>query len=91
MWSPEARHTFEDIQTSVCTNVVLYAPLPNQPTCLDMDANQIVLGSVLTQDTLTGERPIFFFSCKLSKAEQNYAIIEQEALAICWAVEHFKY
>lgn len=32
-----------------------------------------------------------FLSCKFSKAECNYAVVEQELLAVQWAVDHFKY
>ncbi|KAK3098183.1 hypothetical protein FSP39_016945 [Pinctada imbricata] len=35
------------------------------------------------------ERPIAFISKSLSKAEQNYAQIDKEALAIYWAVKKF--
>ena len=35
------------------------------------------------------ERPIAYASHTLTKAEQNYAQIEQEALAIIFAIRHF--
>lgn len=33
--------------------------------------------------------PISFISLKLTAAEQNYSVIEQECLAIKWCVEYF--
>lgn len=86
-WTQTAKEAFDDIRTSLCTNAVLYAPLPNQPFRLYTDASNFDLGAVLAQDTPTGEQPIFFLGWKLSKAEQNYAIIEREPLAIRWAID----
>ena len=36
------------------------------------------------------ERPIAFVSRSLSKAEQNYSLIEREALSIVWGVKKFQ-
>lgn len=82
---------FDDVRTSLWTNTVLYAPLPSRHFRLYTDVSNSNLGAVLTQDTPTGEQPIFFLSRKSSKAEQNYAVIEREALAIRWATDYFKY
>lgn len=76
---------------ALCTNEVLYTPLPNRLFCLYTDTSNVGLGAMLTQDTHSGEQLIFFLSCKVSKAERNYAVIEKESLAIRWAVDHFKY
>lgn len=46
---------------------------------------------MLAQEMSSGEQPIFFLSRKLSKPEQKYAVIEQEALDIQWVVDQFKY
>lgn len=48
-WSPEATAAFNDIQTALCTNVVLYAPLPHRPFQLYTDASNMCLGAVLTK------------------------------------------
>lgn len=37
------------------------------------------------------EHPIIYISCKLMLAEQHYTVIEQEALAIKWAVEELNH
>lgn len=55
-----------------------------------MDASNVGLGAILTQEP-SGEQPIFFLSCKLAKAGQNYVVIEREALVIRGAGEYFKY
>lgn len=58
-WTQDAREAFEDIKTALCTNAVLYAPLPNRPFWLYTNALNIGLGAVLTQETPAGEQPIF--------------------------------
>ncbi len=44
------------------------------------------LGAVITQDN----RPIVFFSRKLSKMQQKYSVIEIELLAIVETLKEFK-
>lgn len=55
------------------------------------DASEVGLGEVLAQDFPEGECPIFYLSYQLTRAERNCVTIEREALALKWAVEHFKY
>lgn len=90
-WTQEAREAFHDVRNALGQNAVLYAPLPQHPFCLYTDASDRGLGAVLTQDTLVGQQPVFFLSCKLSKAENNYVVVEREVLAVQWAIDDFKY
>ena len=56
----------------------------------DASIASYVVGAVLTQVSEEGtERPIAFASRTWSDAEQNYAQIEKEALAIIFGVKRF--
>lgn len=48
-------------------------PVKGLPYLLHTDASAVGLGAVLAQATNQGERPLFHFSRKLTKAEKNYA------------------
>jgi hypothetical protein len=51
-----------------------------------MDASSTQLGAVITQDN----RPIAFFSRKLSEMQQKYSVTEIELLAIVETLKEFK-
>jgi hypothetical protein len=50
------------------------------------DTSSAQLGAVITQ----GNRPIAFFSKKLSKMQQKYSVIEIELLAVVESLKEFK-
>ncbi len=50
------------------------------------DASSMQLGAVITQDN----RPMAFFSRKLSKMQQKYTVKEIELLAIVETLKEFK-
>lgn len=57
---------------------------------LQTDASNFILGAVLSQNDENGDmRPLTFTSRKLNSAEQKYATIEKELLAIVWATKQF--
>jgi hypothetical protein len=59
---------------------------------LQTDASGIALGAVLGQ---IGEdkrvHPVAYASRQLSKPEKRYSATEREALAVVWAMKHFRY
>ena len=61
-----------------------------KPLKLFCDASLNGVGACLVHVMLNGEeRPVAYASCSLLQAEQNYAQIEREALAIVFAVRRF--
>jgi len=56
---------------------------------LQTDASDTGLGAVLFQEHDEGIFPVAYASRKLTKAEQNYAVVERECLPTVWAVAKF--
>lgn len=55
------------------------------------DASGVGLGAVLLQDQGKGPQPVCYESRKLSPAEQNYPVHEQELLGVVYAVKMFRH
>ena len=63
---------------------------PKKQTMLQTDAHIKGLGACLLQE----EKPVYFASKALTKAQKGYVVIEIESLAVAWAMEkfhHFSY
>lgn len=89
-WSKEAETAFQQIKSEVMSDTTLMAYDDTLPLLLATDASSIGLGAVLSHRLPDGtERPIYFASRMLSKAEQHYSQIDKEATAIFWAVNKF--
>ena len=57
---------------------------------LETDASGVGLGAVLSQIQKDRSNQLAFASCTLQASEVNYGITELEALAVVWAVRHFR-
>ncbi|GBN31098.1 Retrovirus-related Pol polyprotein from transposon 17.6, partial [Araneus ventricosus] len=63
----------------------------SKPFSVFTDASKYALGAVLVQEDETKfHHPISFASRKLSDAETRYSVVEREAMAIVFALNHFK-
>ena len=86
-WHWDERHAaaFNNLKTAITSAPVLRYFEPNIPVTLSVDASSKGLGAVVLQDGM----PIAYASRALSTAEQNYAQIEKEMLAITFGCERF--
>ena len=76
--------------TLTSTQILAYYD-PNLPLSLACDASAVGIGAVLFHTYSNGkEKPVAFPSRKLTSAEQNYAQIEREALAVVNGVRKFR-
>ena len=88
-WSSKCQEAFEDLKRALVSSPVLALADPTLDFTLRTDASGIALGAVLLQDHGRGLQPVSFISRKLSDAERRYHTIEQECLAVVWALRKF--
>lgn len=90
-WTPESDQAFKEIVNKICTAETLAFVQEKLPFELHTDASGIALGAVMSQKYSDGtSRPVSFASRKLSQAETRYSTVDREALALSWAMTHFK-
>lgn len=91
VWSRECEKEFIAIKQEIQSVCALSSFNPNSECLLTTDASDKGLGAVLSQkDSYGKEKIVLFASRALSPAEIRYPIIEREALACAWALEHFR-
>ena len=89
-WTSHCKQAFEKVKENLVSDNVLAHYDFNLPFNLACDASQAGLVAVLSHIIPDGtERSIAFASTTLNKAETNYFQIDNEALAIVWAVKKF--
>ena len=86
-WDSIHQIAFDNVKTTIAKEVVLAYPDFTKPFDIytDTDASTKQLGAVITQDN----RPIAFFSQKLSGAQSKYTVTELELLAIMETPKEF--
>ncbi len=79
------QQAFDNVKATIAKEVVLAYPDFTKPFEIYTDASTMQLGSVITQ----GNRPIAFFSRKLSVMQTKYSVTEIELLAIVKTLKEF--
>ena len=83
---------FAELKSRLCAAPCFTHPNLEAPFTLYTDASKIAVDAVLLQrDTAKVERPISFFSKKLSSAQRNYSTFERKCLAVVCALEPFRF
>jgi transposase InsO family protein len=93
VWDVAQQKEFERLKHIMASTPTLAPFRVDAPTTLSTDASSYGLGAAVLQRSSEGSawRPVAYASRTLTQAEQNYAQIEKEALAICWGCEKFDY
>lgn len=78
VWTEAQQRSYEMLRESLVNAPILSFFDATKPVTLSVDASQMGVGAVLIQDG----RPVAFSSRSLTEAQQRYAQIEKETLAI---------
>jgi hypothetical protein len=77
-WDEEHQKAFDDVKADIAKDVALaYSDLSKEFE-IYTDSSSSQIGAVITQDN----RPLAFWSRKLTKTQKKYSVIEIELLAI---------
>jgi hypothetical protein len=85
-WESIHQQAFTNVKATIAKEVVLAYPDFTKPFEINTDASTMQLGSVITQ----GNRPIAFFSRKLSAMQTKYSVTKIELLAIVETLKEFQ-
>jgi hypothetical protein len=85
-WDKVHQRAFNHVKARIAKDVVLAYPDYSKVFEIYTDASSKQLGAVITQDN----RPIAFFSRKLSDAQRKYSVTEIELLAIVETLKESK-
>lgn len=89
-WNGDAQEAFEKLKGCLVTSPVLSCPDFSKEFCIQCDASDKGIGSVLTQEIDGTEKVIAYASRSLTGAEKNYSVTEKECLAALYSVEKFR-
>lgn len=90
-WNETQQTAFDTLKRALSTAPVLAFPNFQKDFILFTDASDVGIGAVLTQTDENGKsRAIAFASRLLNSAERNYSVTNREALAVVWALRHFR-
>ena len=85
-WTKEADIAFKSIKKICAEAILLFYPNYNKPFVIFTDSSEYQLGAIITQDN----KPVAYWSRKLSSAQKRYPTIEQELLAITELLKEYR-
>ena len=88
-WEVDQKNSFEKAKQLICQATALTFYDPKLPTTVSADSSSFGLGGVIMQEHGGQLKPMAFCLRTLTPAEQRYAMVEKECLALVWACERF--
>ena len=90
-WNEAQQTAFDSLKHALSTAPVLAFPNFQKDFIICTDASDVGIGAVLMQTDDNGKsRAVAFASRLLNSAERNYSVTNREALAVVWALRHFR-
>ena len=91
IWTPECQAAHENLINQIINPPCLAYPDFSAPFIVTTDASGEGIGAVLSQIIEKVERPIAFYSRRLSETEKKYSPYDQEGYAIKLALQKWRY
>jgi len=85
-WDPIHQQAVDNVKATIAKDIVLAYPNFSKSFEIYIDASTMQMGAVITQDN----RPIKFFSRKLSETQTKYSVFKIELLAIVETLKEFQ-
>jgi hypothetical protein len=86
VWHDKETKAFEDIKAIISRKTLLAYPDFSNDFHIDTDSSDYQLGAVIMQD----DRPLAFYSRKLSNAQKRYTTGKQELLSMIETLKEFQ-
>ena len=86
IWGEEQANAFKMMNSLIAEDILLTFPDFNAPFYLHTDASNYQLGSRIAQY----DKPVAFYSRKLTKTQMNYTTIEKELLSVVETLQEFR-
>jgi len=85
-WTETHTQSFEKVKEVISSETLLAFPDFTKPFHVHVDASDIQLGGVISQDN----KPIAFYSRKLTPTQQNYTTSEREMLSVVETLKEYR-
>lgn len=89
-WGDNCQRAFDELKRCLLNPPILAYPDFSQQFILTVDASAMGCGAVLSQNINDSDLPIAYASKSFNHAESKKAPIEQELIAIHWAIKFFR-
>lgn len=90
VWTPNCQKAFDALKTSLTTLPILQYPDFTKQFILTVDACKYGTGAILSQMHGENDLPVAYASKSFTPGEFNKPTIEQELIAIDFAIRHFR-
>jgi hypothetical protein len=87
IWNTEHNEAFHKMKQVMAAEMMLTYPNFDEPFVVHTDASNKQIGGVITQNN----KPLGFFSKKLTEVQKRYPVTEQELLAITETLKYFRH
>ncbi len=91
IWQDAQRKAFESLKHVLTHTPALTFPDYKKPFILCTDASSLGVGAVLMQASESQQPHVILYASRvLNSAESKYSVTRLEALAVVWALKHFR-